>query len=212
MLVALAEVKSFLHSHGMLRDDRGLWQDDFESPGSGWTIQAFEKVSAGYVDGEYQVAVMGSDDIAAGLSPYGFSDAEASVEGTATVETAGTTYRYGVVCRAQRTAALSGYFFSIGPDGTYQIAVLYGSGRTEELAAGADAAVIAAAGEPNQVEVSCVGDVLALAVNGSPLAEATDTTYSTGSIALAVVGGGTTPVVATFDDLVVLLPDPGGGS
>ena len=43
---------------------------------------------------------------------------------------------------------------------------------------------------------------------GSPLAEATDTTYSTGSIALAVVGGGTTPVVATFDDLVVLLPDP----
>ena len=58
----------------------------------------------------------------------------------------------------------------------------------------------------NHITVSCVGTKLTLAVNGTVVAETTDSSYSSGDTALAATTYESTPTEYNFNNLVVTKP------
>jgi hypothetical protein len=116
--------------------------------------------------------------------------------------TDGANGDYGVVCRADEANTGLGYYFLISSSGSYQIAL-----STPEavlaLSGGVIPDVILADGDTNQLEAVCIGDYLALYVNGTLLAEATDSTYREGVTGF-VIRGNNGEMDVTFDDLRIV--------
>ena len=109
---------------------------------------------------------------------------------------------YGVMCRAAPTDNSDGYYFLIGGDGYYTIR----RGSTDRIGALIPftySGAIRQGRGVNRVRAVCIGDYLALYVNGEFVAETRDDYFSRGYTGLAagVVEGGDVDVA--FDDLTV---------
>ncbi len=109
---------------------------------------------------------------------------------------------YGILCRAAPTDNGNGYYFLISGDGHYTIR----RGAADEI----DALIpwtATSAIRPNQainrMRAVCIGDYLALYINGEFIAETHDSRYLRGYAGLAagVVADGDLEV--TFDDLTI---------
>lgn len=109
---------------------------------------------------------------------------------------------YGVMCRAAPTNNSDGYYFLIGGDGYYTIR----RGSTDHIGALIPftySNTIRRGRSVNRIRAVCIGDYLALYVNGEFVAETRDDYFSRGYTGLAagVVEGGDVDVA--FDDLTV---------
>jgi hypothetical protein len=114
-----------------------------------------------------------------------------------------STYRdnaYGVMCRASADNNSDGYYFFISSDGYYTIRRGF-NGTIQPLIEWTASAAIAQDTAPNSLRVVCLGDRLALYVNGEFVAETRDRLYTRGNagIAAGVPSGGDVDVV--FDNL-----------
>jgi hypothetical protein len=107
---------------------------------------------------------------------------------------------YGLMCRAKPQASGDGYFFMISADGMYTIR----SGVQREVGAlipWTSSSAIQQDKGVNRMRVVCIGDYLALYVNGQFVAETRDNRYQRGSVGItaAVPEGGDVDV--RFDNL-----------
>jgi len=184
-----------------------VFQDDFSSSSSGWEVGDYNGGSVGYENGYY--SVIATD---AGVNMYGaagknFSDVTISVEATAVQGPSNDNNGYGIICRKNPDPSSdNGYYLRISADGYYSIAKADENGFTD-LVAWTESSTVRQGTKSNTIVASCIGNTLKLEVNGTVLAQANDSTYSSGDIALMSVvyeEGSTTKV--QFDNLVVRKP------
>jgi hypothetical protein len=114
---------------------------------------------------------------------------------------------YGVVCRAGTNNDGSGYYFLISGDGYYAIAKGDGQKYTQ-LVDWAQSDAIHQGQNRNEMAAVCVGNYLALYVNGQLLAETTDDVLTEGYAALSITAfenKDKDPVEAdiSFDNVVI---------
>ncbi len=183
---------------------RVLLQDDFSDPDSGWPTSSSEDSEVGYRNGQYRIDVKSANWETWAYAGEDFDDVIVEVD--ITKVSGDNTSDFGVLCRYQDKD--HAYQFAIGADGYYQIfrwepddeKMLLGDG--EWLSSDA----IREGNATNHLRAECVGDTLALYVNGTLIGAVRDTAYTHGDIALAVGTydhGGTD---VRFDNLVVYAP------
>lgn len=165
-----------------------LFQDDFSDPSSGWDQVNEDEGSTDYVNGVYRIYVNEANyDIWANPS-LNFTDTVIEVEAT---KVGGPEDNdFGVICRYQNLDNF--YFFIISSDGYYGIAKVV-NGEQELI--GMDnmeySDAINQGSESNLLRADCVGNQLALYVNGEKVVDANDLQYSSGDVGL---------IAGTFDD------------
>ena len=112
---------------------------------------------------------------------------------------------YGVICRADTSNNGDGYYFLVSGDGAYSISK--GEGDDVNQLVEWDSARAINKGEAvNTVRAVCIGDYLALFVNGQLMAEANDETYTSGYAGLAAASfdeEATENLFIAFDDLTI---------
>jgi len=115
---------------------------------------------------------------------------------------------YGIICRYQNEENF--YVFLISGDGYYAIGkyqtgdenVVYLTENGQFQPSDAINTGIAS----NEMEVSCLGNELSLAVNGAPLVSVNDPTFVTGDIGLAASTLQAATGVIEFDNVQVAAP------
>ncbi len=181
-----------------------LLQDDFSDPDSGWPSSSSEDSVVGYRNGQYRIDVKSPNWETWAYAGEDFGDVIVEVD--ITKVRGDDTSDFGVLCRYQDKD--HAYQFAIGADGYYQIfrwepgdeKMLLGDG--EWLSSKA----IRQGNATNHLRAECVGNTLALYVNGTLIGVVHDDAYTHGDIALAVGTydhGGTD---IRFDNLVVYAP------
>lgn len=179
-----------------------LFEDDFSKTSSGWDRVAETDYVTDYQDDEYHIKV--NVDASDAWANPGKTFSDVIVEVDARLAGGTDNNDFGVICRYQRD---NFYFMLISSDGYYVIGkVLDGEFiyLSDESFVFSDAINLGAAS--NRVRGDCVGSTLTLYVNGTMLAEITDTSFSTGDVGLMA---GTFDVAGTdiaFDNFVARTP------
>ncbi len=180
-----------------------LFQDDFSDPGSGWEVQDWDSGSVGYKDGAYFVASHGGGDTMWGVVNQSFADVLVEVDATQVSAPANDNNDYGIGCCVQSNG--DGYYLLISGDGGYAILKAQEE-NFEPLVDWTKSDIIRQGNATNHIRAVCDGDYLALSVNGELLAEAHDTTFGRGDIALTATSYEDEPTEVHFDNLVAYTP------
>jgi hypothetical protein len=176
-----------------------LLQDDFSNINSGWETFSSASGEAGYADGVYFVKSLESGILMWGVSGHSFSDISIEVTATQINSPTDNNNQYGVLCRASEAGA---YIFNISGDGYYSIERI-DNGAFVDLVEITESDKINTGNATNNLKAECKGSTLTFYVNGDKLAQATDTTYTSGDIALAAVTYEEEATEIHFDNLVV---------
>ena len=179
-----------------------LLQDNFSDPNSGWEVAQYDAGEVGYVDGAYFVTSTGAGKAMWGLAGKNFTDVSIEVAASQISGPTNNNNDYGVMCRLSET---SGYSFNISGDGFYSIQRMENNSFTD-LVEWAESDKINTGNATNTIKAVCQGSTLSLYVNGNKLAETTDTTFTSGDIALATTTYETETSEIHFDNLVVTQP------
>ena len=182
-----------------------VFQDDFSDPNSGWEVGDYDEGSEGYVDGSYFVRGEEDGTIVWGVASQAFDDFVLDVDTTQVEAPANDNNGYGVIARVQPGPAGDGYAFYISGDGYYTIQKITG-GDYEPLVNWASSPAINQGNATNHLHIVCDGPNLSFTVNGQFLAETTDTTYTSGDLALAAGTLEAEPTEIHFDNVVVTEP------
>jgi hypothetical protein len=180
-----------------------LFQDDFSSLGSGWTRSSLAEGSVDYYDGVYRIRVTTANADVWGRPGLNLRDVRMEVDA---LRTGGASdNRFGLMCRFNGEHNF--YVFLISSDGYYGIGKVQGNSYT---LLGAEAMLpsdkIHQGSDPNRIGVECIGEVLALYVNGELLAVTSDGSFTQGDIGLiaGVYGAGQTEIF--FDNFLAVQP------
>lgn len=184
-----------------------IFQDDFSNPNSGWEVGDYSGGSVGYENGYYYVIGDGAGVNMYGAAGKNFGDAIISVDASAVQGPSNDNNGYGIICRKDPDPnSDNGYYLRISADGYYSIAKADENGFTD-LVAWTSSSVVRQGTKNNTIVAYCVGSNLKLEVNGTVLAEANDSTYSSGDVALmAVVYEENETTKVQFDNFVVRKP------
>jgi hypothetical protein len=121
---------------------------------------------------------------------------------TTTQKTSELDNGYGLMCRADPANDGDGYYFRISGDGFYAITLVQDEIFTD-LVAWTRSAVINQGRAANTIAMACVGDYLALYVNGELVHEINDDRLTRGNTGVVLVGYDNTPVRVAFDDAYI---------
>jgi len=180
-----------------------LLQDDFSDPNSGWTERDAEDGSvAGYGNGYYRVFAIGEGWMW-GEANQNLADVVVDVDATQVSAPPNNNNGYGMMCRYNGDA--DAYLFAISGDGLYSIHIIV-DGEFEQLVGWTASDAINQGNATNHIRVICDGTHLALIVNGVPLADVEDDTYSEGDISLTANSYEDEPTEIHFDNVVVTEP------
>ncbi|MFQ3566008.1 MAG: hypothetical protein SNJ59_03325 [Aggregatilineales bacterium] len=108
---------------------------------------------------------------------------------------------HGLMCRASPSGNGNGYYFLISADGAYTIRRGAGD-QVTPLVPWQTSRALNRGQVINRLRVVCIGDYLALYVNGEFVAEARDNRYHTGVAGLAVAAPNS-PIEVTFDRVII---------
>ena len=179
-----------------------LFQDDFSDVCSGWETYSDAEVANGYADDVYFIEVKVPDTFWWIMAGQDFTDVVIKVE--TTQEVSAIDNSWGVLCRYQDDDNF--YFFEISNDGFYTI-IVQENGEYITLVDWTESGVInQGQGAPNQLTVTCDGDLLSLAVNGQILAKVRDSTFTHGEVGFEVSTFEQGGARILFDNLVVHQP------
>ena len=177
-----------------------LLTDDFEDSASGWETYEDETGHAGYSNGGYLVESTQSGKTMWGTAGVEFSDIRIDVETETLSAPENGNNAFGIDCRIQSNG--DGYSFHISSDGWFTILkfenkqsiTLYDWTQTDAVQQGLT---------KNQLAAICQGNRLSFEVNGILLAEISDSSFSSGDIALSASTFEADPTSVRFDDIVV---------
>ncbi len=180
-----------------------LLEDDFSETGSGWDRFEAEIGSTNYENEAYHIIV--NEPLTDLFANPGGSYKDAIIEVQAARQSGPINNSYGVICRYQDEknfyAALissDGYagIFEVN-DGRYRL-----MGHEEMI----PVAAILGGTTPNLIHFECLGNALALAVNGSPVDAQQDKSFGGGDIGLIAGTFDEPGVHIAFDNLRVWQP------
>jgi hypothetical protein len=111
---------------------------------------------------------------------------------------------YGIGCRGDVSNNGDGYYFRISGDGYYSIVSVLNQEFTN-LVEWTRSDTIRTGQSENEMVVICVGDYLALYVNGELMAETNDDTFTQGTTSVVIVAfEDDSPTEIAYDDIVVI--------
>ncbi len=180
-----------------------LLTESFSEP-SAWEAFTAEGMDFQVVDGAYRVQ---TED---GGYVWGLNAAEHTdvmLEVTSTQHSSYENNAYGVMCRANIDNNGDGYYFLISGDGFYSIAKGEGD-SVNRLVDWTSSPAINQGQASNTIRAVCLGNYLALYVNGQFMAEIEDIGYSAGFAGFAATAfeGGDTDIA--FDNLTITAVSP----
>jgi len=180
-----------------------IYQDNFDDQGSGWEVGSYDNGDVGYQGGAYAVTSDGDGATMWGVANQSFSDVDIEVD-TAQIQAPGNNNNdYGVVCRTQDNG--DGYYLLISGDGNYSI--LMGNGDSySPLVDWQESSAIRTGNASNHLRAVCNGSSFDLYVNGQHLASASDSTFSSGDLALTATSYESDGTEVHFDNLTVRKP------
>jgi hypothetical protein len=184
------------------------FSDDFSSASSGWEIGDYNNGSVGYANGEYFVTATSQGIFMWGQAMRDFDDVDISVTARQVSGPSNDNTGYGVMCRVRydpQNDLLFGYSLRISGDGFYAIHKFTGSDIVD-LVPWSTTPAIVLGNSSNQVRVVCDGSYLALYVNGTLVAEANDSEFSSGDIGFSGTSYEEAPAEFRFDNLQVTAP------
>ncbi|MDH4209035.1 MAG: hypothetical protein OEV76_09175, partial [Anaerolineae bacterium] len=182
-----------------------LFEDDFSNPSSGWEVGQYNEGSVGYRDGYYFVTSVQESMRMWGIANQSFSDVDVEVDATQFSGPADNDNAYGVSCRSQSNN--DAYNLIISGDGYYSIQRIV-DGTFEKIVDWTRSDSINQGNATNHLRAVCDGSRLVLYCNGQLLAETTDSTFTSGDIALMVVTYDPEATEVYFDNLKVYEPAP----
>jgi hypothetical protein len=177
-----------------------LLADDFSDPTSGFAV--FSDLDGGveYADGSLRFTVLTE-----GARWYSYSRRleaqDVEIEVTAQLVSGPRLGEIAILCRWRGLEDFSG--LAVRGDGAVGIWQVIGDATTWLLDWTAAPGLDVRAGEPFRMTATCRGADLGLAVNGIPLAQATDPQPSLGDVALMAGLGESGELVVLFDGLEV---------
>jgi hypothetical protein len=161
---------------------RVLFQDDFSNPASGWVRKPTSpQGSLDYGENAYRISVIGRHSLLLSYPGLAFTDVSIHVE---TAKSGGPQDDvFGLVCRMKDKDNF--YFLIISSDGYYGIGkVKDGLQSMIGMPALLPSEDILQGQANNYLRGDCVGDTLALHVNGILLSTVTDGEFSSGDVGL----------------------------
>jgi hypothetical protein len=179
-----------------------LYTDDFGDPESGWDIDQGSGGASGYVAGEYHLSQYEVDTVRWANPQPALDLADTRVEVDARLIEGNLDNGMGVLVRSQANDK-DFYEFEISSDGYYKVNKRGADGWTSLLDWTASPAIKQGLGVTNHLEVVCDGDQFTFFVNGTRLADLTDSSYSSGNIGLSATCLGEGGVLVAFDNLTV---------
>jgi tetratricopeptide (TPR) repeat protein len=179
-----------------------LYSDDFSNPASGWYSNGFEQAVMEYAQEGYRITLNSASSGAWAYSGQSFSNVRLEITATK-LGGADDSNWYGLVCRLQVVEGDADFYaFIISSDGYYGIGKHVDGGPFGLISADKmqfSNAVIQG-DDTNVIAAECVGNRLAIYVNGVLLAEVEDSDMSGGQAGL-IVGTFTEPgAQILFDD------------
>lgn len=181
-----------------------LFHDDFSNKKSGWDVLDDGDYTLAYVKGGYRIFINAQDGGQTSWidNTYKNVNVEVDVKYTDGPDDG----RFGVTCRAKDGVGF--YSFEFGPDGAYSIEK-YTSGKSkstsEALASGSmDASGLDFASGVH-LRGDCVGHTLTFYIEGQPVLQANDSTFTSGGTGLIARTGpsGDTGVDVLFSNYAV---------
>lgn len=183
-----------------------LHRDEFDAPGA-WQTYDTSVLRLGVVNGAYR-AELSTAAYVWGLNPF-FTHDDAMIEADILlIEGGARDSGYGVICRGDPANDGDGYYFLLGADGTYSIRRGRGN-AVEPLIPWERSGAIRQGVALNRIQALCLGDYLALFVNGQFVAETRDSLYRRGIAGVGLVALPNAQLVVQFDNLTVREAFPG---
>jgi hypothetical protein len=178
-----------------------LLEEDF-SRETAWEGYRDDAIGANFrvEDGGYRARI-GSESFMWGLNAREHSDVVIEVETVQHSEDDNNAY--GVMCRADPSNDSDGYYFLISGDGMWSIRRGTQGDGVEALVEWTRSSAIRGGRSLNTLRAVCVGDYLALWVNGEFAGEARDTLYSRGFAGLTAAARSDSQTDIAFDNLTI---------
>ncbi len=178
-----------------------VFEDDFSSASSGWDTFESDNGASFYAAGQYHIRVDSTKYYVWGNPGQSFGDVVVTVQAQPAHPVGDADF--GVFCRYQDENNF--YALEVSEDGFFAI-WKQEAGEYASLVDWTSSDVIPTDGSPVQIEASCVGNTLTLAVNGAVVATVEDATFASGDIGLVAGTWNTGGVEIAFDDVVVYAP------
>lgn len=180
-----------------------LFQDDFSNSSSGWDRVDEAGGLTDYADGVYRMVVNEENSDIWANPGLNFNDVHIEVD--ATKVGGDDNNDFGLICRYMDTENF--YFMIISSDGYYGIGKVVAG---DQQLIGSDSMPpsneINQGNAANHLRADCVGNKLALYVNGELLAEHEDSQFSSGDVGLMAGSFDVAGTEIHFDNFVVLQP------
>jgi len=187
-------------------DQEPLFQDDFDSPRSGWGADRREEFERGYEEGEYFIELRESNWFAWAYPGMQLDDV--SIEMDVYLAAGSQGSHFGALCR--HVDVDNFYYFGISADGYYAIFRRADGGDLKVLTGDgsgmAPSPAIRTGGQINRVLAVCNEDELSLYVNGELLETVTDDTHARGDVGVGVGSGLEEDGRVQFDNFIVTRP------
>ncbi|MBI3762754.1 MAG: hypothetical protein HY260_12975 [Chloroflexi bacterium] len=178
-----------------------ILQDDFSDPNSGWSVESGDFGSKGYENGEF--VVRSSKAKWWIVSTRGVNISNVHIEVTASDIGPATNASFGIMCGYQDID--NQYYLGIGSD-TYYAIGKFVSGEFTILSSPDNEWAASDRIRPNagtyRLAADCGPGQLALYVDGQMIASASDSTFSSGDVALFVLTWDQPNAEIHFDDFV----------
>jgi len=187
-----------------------IFQDDFSKNSTGWDQHTGAEVTTNYDHGQYLI-VVGQPSVDVWAQP-GLDLNDVAVDVQAQYSAGPVNNEYGLMCRYQRggDGKSSFYFFFISTDGYYALGKVSKDVRTilspSQGSPQPTTAIKSQTDGINELNATCQGNHLALAVNGTPVGDFTDGEIKHGDIGLVAGTYDEGGVAIHFDNLVARKP------
>ncbi|HLD92898.1 MAG TPA: hypothetical protein VI703_01670 [Anaerolineales bacterium] len=161
------------------------YQDDFNNPDSGWSVEAFETGENSYEDGGYRMYLSAADWFSWVVNPTAVVYSDVRVEVDAQKIGGLDANEYGAVCRVDFDAG-SFYAGAVTSQGEFAIYKNIEESGLEliDMAALGFSQAVKQGGENNHIRFDCVGNTLTLYANDTQLVQVTDETLPSGEVGL----------------------------
>lgn len=177
-----------------------VYQDDFSDPTSGWDEDTWDAGTVAYQDGEYWINVQKENWMVWSNQEQQLDNLAISVDTRVIDPTGGGDY--GVICRYQDEDNF--YALEISEDGYYTI----WKREAGEVVFITDwaASELIVPDRSIRIQAVCVDDHLMLGVDGELLADATDSSFTTGNYGMMVGTYDKPNLTIAFDNFTVYQP------
>ncbi|MEN8241203.1 MAG: hypothetical protein ABFS17_04740 [Chloroflexota bacterium] len=177
-----------------------LFEDDFSRTSTGWDRFESEEAATDYGDDVYRIQIK-TEDYIAWAGPYvDFADVIIEVE--TYKASGGDDNGFGIVCR--HVDVENFYFLEISSDGFAWIGKQYNA--EFELLDSTESNQINLGNATNDLRAECVGNRIALYINGTLELEAIDSDLSHGDVGLIAETYTSTSTEILFDNFIVTKP------